>query len=1165
MDHPSVLLNVLQRSLDRIQQRKQRLVEKIFSWSQTIKYRLHANVSAQRIDGFSSGHQCNFRYRATPRPSDASATTPGGVGTGGEGEDEEPVGDDVSDAGRVQRSVGAEASCFYYQRLCNSRTSAALGSASALQLTKTRRANRCHASSAASSTSPWTGPVATLSTSRQQHHAASASTPLSALSTTRNSSDLPLWASDARLGSLDMRVTGASVAATLKAWTATAEMAVKAQGDLGEGGGSKGAENVSDVAEFQYGEVLEELEGEVSGWDDHADDECGTNALHAHYIDGMYELEPESSFDVLRAQGGAVDRPAAEVLSVYADGAASVQGAGSAGAGGGDARRGAADRLRLPGTAARRNCLLRQSPPVLLFPLRQGSRPYLSPQTLLRLLYLSFPDPRGQLPPHEHARRMQLRWGCTPAANASAVEGVGEEALRRTGGAGATDDGGGYGGNAGRGPDGAWTVAEGEGQPRSNVARSGPHPHSGSDDSSADFGGVPSSASAAASLTPRLTSSTYRVVSVIDNPFSRIGVEHLHYSFMINGPSSPASVVQLLVEESRRASTPGELETRTQRELVYRLQRQRWMEARAAATSAAAAAAASGDGEGGDDDGAQNIGDADTGGAAEAEARPRRREATSSSSHKHTKHTASTLGGHDAPRCTAESCGPDDRLLRRHQPPLSSRLRNVAEADEYFFEHDVSFRLDPDRFIESAPLTLHFFLRTPTHVVEEELIQPLRRQVKALRYRLLDRIVREAYRYGRCEIGGNRFMQLLAHGGSAVLASGTRLSTLTKKKAPSPGAGRWLGDDVDGNTGSSTSGEAPDDDEASSVPSRYTDDDKQLLHSLRGSAALSVWRYAANFQRQSLHTLRASSAGNSAPVSNPSPSDDKTRDHVLLPHDLVSIVELLHQPYDAFHGIPPQHGQSALSSASPGLSASLMTDADDTAPASTSGAGGGVRAGEENVDDDDDEFGVGMPSFLPQLLGWVHRAMGLDMSRGRSAAGRRTSRQHRLLRERLSLLQVAVRELLRRSGPRLTESFVNLISVEPEAAQLVETLSTRPSEFATSATTAPTDSSTSSSPQPPECLEQYNVTFLAVAYLFFNGTAEAYFRAHPLNRRRMQSLQRLDEAVRLSRKARLILLEATEEDYRVHYVDTIVHDATRRFCTFPRLCEPHESSQSFPA
>ncbi|KAG5487274.1 hypothetical protein LSCM4_07763 [Leishmania orientalis] len=242
-----------------------------------------------------------------------------------------------------------------------------------------------------------------------------------------------------------------------------------------------------------------------------------------------------------------------------------------------------------------------------------------------------------------------------------------------------------------------------------------------------------------------------------------------------------------------------------------------------------------------------------------------------------------------------------------------------------------------------------------------------------------------------------------------------------------------------------------------------------------------------------------------------------------------------------------------------------MTNADDTAPASTSGAGGGVRAGEENVDDEDDEFGVGMPSFLPQLLGWVHHAMGLDMSRGRSAAGGRTSRQHRLLSERLSLLQVAVRELLRLSGPRSTESFVNLISVEPEVAQLVETLSTRLSEFATSATTAPTDSFTSSSPQSPECLEQYNVTFLAVAYLFFNGTAEAYFRAHPLNPRRMQSLQRLDEAVRLSRKARLILLEATEEDYRAHYVDTIVHDATRRFCTFPRLCEPQESSQSFPA
>ncbi|KAG5485901.1 hypothetical protein CUR178_07495 [Leishmania enriettii] len=68
MDHPSVLLNVLQRSLDRIQQRKQRLVKKIFSWSRTIKYPLHANVSAQRIDGFSSGYQCNFRYRATQCP-----------------------------------------------------------------------------------------------------------------------------------------------------------------------------------------------------------------------------------------------------------------------------------------------------------------------------------------------------------------------------------------------------------------------------------------------------------------------------------------------------------------------------------------------------------------------------------------------------------------------------------------------------------------------------------------------------------------------------------------------------------------------------------------------------------------------------------------------------------------------------------------------------------------------------------------------------------------------------------------------------------------------------------------------------------------------------------------------------------------------------------------
>ncbi|CAG9568858.1 hypothetical protein LMJF_06_0630 [Leishmania major strain Friedlin] len=1160
LNRPSVLLDALQNSLHRVRHRRQLLVERIVSWSQRMTCRLHVNVSAQRIDALFSDHLGDARYQAMPHASGVTASAAGGGDTEEELEDEEAMGDDVViDAGLVQSGLSARTSYFYHQRLCSSHMSAALDSASALQCGKKKRRYRRNGPSAPMSL--LTEATATLSTPKlqPQQHTAPASPPPSVLSFTHDSAD-------ESCESLDVRVADASVAATLTTLATATAMASGAQGD---GGDSSGADNVSDDAEGED----EVLEDEASGLDDDADDEYGAHELSAQDIDGMRELESEEKvFVVRRADEGAAGRPTAEALSMYPDNGASVQGAGSA-CGGGDAsgsatgtqglsgtstaRSSATCGWCLLGTAAHRHYLLRQSPPVLLFPRKQGSRPYLFPQTLLRLAHLRFPKLRGPPPPHEHARPMRSRWGCMPVASSSTTEGVAGEPSMPCGGAAANGGGGGDSEDVRRGPNGAWAVAEGEGQPQGSSTRSGPRPHNGGDGSSVGAGAASSSASEAASPTLLPTPATYRVISVLDNPFSRIGVEHLHYDFLLSGPSSPMSTVQLLVEESRQASAPGELEACTHCESVYRLQRRQWMEARAKA--AEVTAAASSDGKVDSDDGAGGAGSADTDSATEAVSRQLSSEMTEFFSHRRPTHATGASGDHGEPRNTTDSHRLHDRLHRSRQHRLNSSVWTRAEAAETFFNHDASFRPDPDRFTESAPLTLEFFLRTPMHIIEEAIIAPLRQQVKTLHQRLLDAIVEEALRYGRCEISGQRYMQLLADGSNAVCANGTRQPALAKR-VTTPVAECSVEGALDAVTERSTSGGVLDDDETPAIPYGCTDDGKLLLHSLRHSAALSVWRLTADLQQQLLQALRASRARTSASASHPPSNDDEMREPIPLPRDLTSVVELLHQPHDVLHSSPPQFRSSSSSSCFSELSVLRTTDAADPATAPTSGAGS-TNAGEEDGDGDDD---AGTPFFLAHLFGWEHDAMGLDMSHGGSAARHQTFLQRRQLQERLSMLQVAVRALLKRSSPWSMDSFFQLISVEPGAALLVET-SPRPPEPA--ATTTPGDGSEPSpSPsKPPDCLGQYNASYLAVAYLFFNGTAEAYFRTHSLNQRRMHLLHRLDEAVRLSLRARLILLTATEEDYRARHVETAIQDAARRHCIFRRTRSSHEEKQSFPS
>ncbi|KAG5511193.1 hypothetical protein JKF63_07135 [Porcisia hertigi] len=1131
----SDLLDTLQDSLDCVRQWRQRLVEKVFSWGQIMKYRLHANVSAQRMGEFASGHLRDLRCQATGHLSHSTASTAGGADAEEGTRDEEgAIGDeDGGDDGLVQSPLDDNASCSSFKRLRGGRSSVALSSASAPHITERTRVRRRKGLPTAALTPPSAGETTPLSMSQQQQQPVPASPPPSSPSPTPNSAD-------------------ALAPDTLRALATSSPAASRAAED-DEAGEDPGEE---------HDEVLEDLKCETANLEgDDAGDVCGAHALGVQCEQCMYKSPTEegSSSTVRGAWGGGTEESTAETSSsTYTTDTASIRevksssdcgcavGKGAVGTRGLAGTRAAAspvsDRWRRQDTTARRQYLLRQSPPVLLFPRKQGSYPYFFPQTLLRLVHVRFPESRGQLSPHEHARRMQCRWGCIPLANTSSGEGAGAELPKLASDAPVMGNGGGGGGagTAGGELKGAWTASESGGQCQNSPTRSccGSHRRGHSDLRDA----APTPPSASTPNSPMW--STYRVVGLLDNPFSRIAVEHLQYDFLINGPSSPTSIVELLVEESKRASTPGELEIRAHREDAYRLRRRQWLESHAGVSEEAAPVNSREevDGAGGSDD---PIGSTEVG------LRHHPRETAPSSPQKHPHHATSRPSDRGEPWSTVDGRRLRNRFHQFHQRPLNSSDRPRDESEDFFFEHDISFRLDPVRFIESAPLTLNFFLRTPAHVVEEEVVQPLRQRVEALRRVLLDKIVSEAHRYGRCEFTSNRYMQLLTYGADAVYVNGTRQPALTNGwMAPTTMAHHSVGQAVDVGYKSSASYKALDDDGASTVPYGHTVDGKPLLLALRSSTALRVWRSAGDHQRQSLKALRASHTRTAASASATLSSAGETLKPIPLPHDLISVVELLHQPYDVHYSTSSHSQPPASSSSVPGRSVSI-TDAAYTPKALTSDYGDGHMGVGRGVDDD---LGAGLPFFPHPFLMRKHAAMSVNVSDARLAEGSHASLPHQRLHERTSMLQMALHELLKQPDPGSMNSFFQMISIDPEAALLVDPALTESFEFTTTTTTttAPNRGSASlpSPPRPPECLKQYNATYLAVTYLFFNGTAEAYFRTHFLNRRRLALLQRLDEAIRLARQARLILLTATEEDYRAQYVDAAIHDADRRFRMF---------------
>lgn len=1117
---PTMLLDVLQRSFDRIRRREQRLVEKIFSWGQIMKYRVHVNVSAQRIDEFSSDHLCEVRYHVylhSPQSMEgnggSAADTPasrweaGGrrgapptFWTGEQRGQSDEQGDDYDFDG-----LGRSGSCYYYQQLRNSRTTAALGSVSRLQRKAKRRSAILASASLdggdAQGGETREGDEEGLDTKAEvlrhvlHHH-------------DPNRTNVPRY-----------RKAPSDASATERS-----EGELRGDASTSLAGSADDDDDGSDIA----------LTGE---WPTHTDGGEDLHEVYVQYVDSIDELALEedehagSPSDRLNAASSARSEMEADLREITADAVSTVSDRDEKMGEEGSPRSSSSPRsvpgtpvnsLHLIGTAARRNYLLRQNPPVLLFPRKQGSRPYFFPQTLLQMVHLSFSGPRGQLPLQEHASRLRSRWGCAEAAqaplNASDEVSCSNAAARSCDG------------------------------DRSRGARITPNSTSSpppSSDASSTFTAVPEGASA--TMAPP-TPFTYRVVSALDNPFSRIGVEHLHYEFVISGPSSPTSVLQLLIEEARRVSTPGELEVRSHREALYRLQHRQWLEAQQKQRAAEAAkhkqarreeatrgatcridnasCAAPGTGESVLD--SFTLASDSTMGAGEEprevydrmpESELAQREyggvartwgermlaSTAKDLHSYLQQGTSTpltnssgpVGsngdGGDEAGDAASSSGPSERRSGATtmmgsaggsgEGGLTGTLGDEAEGEEYFFEHDISFRLDPDRFIENAPLTLHFFLRTPTHIVETEIIEPLQEHIRVLQRRLVEDILADVFQYARCHISGNRYVQLLRHGADAHYVNGSRVPVLHNAS----------------------------DDTPPPLPYAYTEDGLPLLRCMRSSAAVWVWRLAAEMQQQEVQHAsdhEEDDAKETAMEDDPQKGSTAAPHPVPLPRDAASYLELLHMPYDV-----------DLEWNTP---AELYTDG--------------------NFD----------PEDLPVLPGRFRRSRDASASAADLTDAQRAQQQNqRFTQERLLLMQLAFRELMKRSNSGSTESFFQLVAIDREAAMPVSEDDPSRTVYRTLPSSI---SSTSSLPVPgPEpvrprsCLSSYNTTYMAITYLFFNGTAERHFRGHPLNRRRVRLMQRLNEAIRLSRQARLILLTATEDDYRTQYLDSVIQDAARRF------------------
>ncbi|KPA83668.1 hypothetical protein ABB37_01927 [Leptomonas pyrrhocoris] len=1263
---PQALLDVLQRSLDRIRRRQQRLVEKIFSYGQMMKYRVHVNVSALRIDEFSSEHVCDVGYQVylrSPQAFDrgsASAREKGGVDSGdndgtqgrNRGVTRSFWSDDprnTADDTYAVEEGGLQPSCSYYQQLRLSSTAAALGSVSNLRRSLRRRT--APLTSMAATESSKCGARQRKASSQTEHREGredeeEAEAEDETLSAVMHANNPDIWSDDAaakRVGQLQAGTHAKQYGSSGDDEAAEEEGSADVVADapqhvIDASSSSTGAGALphrqpstdttapakADVAvahrTMDTKEGSEEEDDEALGescLDDvraPTDDGTDFREVYVQYIDGMDELAVEAE-----AAAGAVGvSPAAvpdngSVLTESENNAADVASPSEyvGSLHGGPPGTTAVNSLRLVGTAARRNYLLRQSPPVLLFPRKQGSRPYVFPQTLLQMVHLSFAGARGQVPPPEHARRLRHRWGCaaplSPDASANLSSGNATLYAR----AEPT--------NGGR-PSSSVLSSDSDGHnSRSSTSATAPAPRSTDSPFTTAFT-EPSSA-----MSPPTTSG-YRVVSLLDNPFSRLGVEHLHHDFVISGPSSPTAVLQLLVEEARRVSTPGELEARSLREAIYQQQHRQWRAAEERRRGTQRGSGTEGreeEEEDGKDDTTvdRRRVESDTAVDGGLPSHPMARAASASGSGATTgsstiaslPRNSSILGGPTAPNSspasattttvaadsdatpaqasqhdaqaevtqreygsypmswgerflagaardveaylvgssTVTASGPattstqaehnsggtswNGNATRSSVPRTphgrSSLTGDLAEedaeaAEEYFFEHDVAFRLDPDRVVESAPLTLHFFLRTPTHLADSEIIEPLKEHIRVLRRRLVEEIVADVYEHARCEISGNRFVQLLRYGATAEYVNGTRVARPVDKNSSNTNTNQPSGS----RSSSHAHNTAP-------VPYAYTTDGLPLLQCLRNSAAMWVWLTAAEMQ---LHDMKR--AGSSDDVDDDGVDRSATpaaaaaceaHNPLLLPRDAASFIELLRMPYNTT------------------LDPAALVEAEEEDRVYTETVPFYYRRFNRQRCSGDDGGGAAAGA-ASSLLANV------------TDAERAKLQEQRYTRERLFLMQVAFRELMKRSNLHVTDSFFQLFTIDREAAMKVPrsdasrvVYRTVPSSMK-SATALPVAATVAVRPQ--ACLPSFNNTYLAVMYLFFNGTAERYYRNHALNHRRVRLMQRLDEAVRLSRQARLILLTATEDDYRTQYLDSVIQDAARRYYTIQHINHHHRDA-----
>lgn len=758
-------------------------------------------------------------------------------------------------------------------------------------------------------------------------------------------------------------------------------------------------------------------------------------------------------------------------------------------------------------STARLNFMLRQTPPLLLFPRKQGSRPFLFPQTQLRLVPLTTLSTGEQPTPAAFRQQLMQHWG-SGAEEDDVDLSIPTVSTRETG------------------------AASRESRRADTAAAP---PEKSSTVAGTDVAGLSASASGIAAP------SRFRVLSLFDTPFSRVAAQYLHHEYMIHGPSSPKVALRLLVEESRRVSAEGELAYRTRREELYQLHRQEWLrehshrwapirhegsngamglDMRGSTLSAAQVSA----GERAtsapltadhlmtlpeyESLGAilamepsfltefseRSSADAETtapdssisAGATEAET-----EAVSLETVAEFPTAASVLGSGRAP--SSEAATPVVTADGDIHAPTTSTGATMTTAptasaaddgsngtdEDYFFLHDAAIRLDPQRFAENTPLSLHFFLRTPPKVVEEEIIVPLRQRVVDLRKELLGRIVADARRYGNCAVASTHFAVAFNRLLIAGLVGDTDGSTLPSLFRPV--VLRSLLDNM------------PLTQPRNASLTEDNGDDAALLAVLQNSCAMSFW--ASTIKRHPRWKQL----------------DNATATRLLSPQLLLQLLLNRTLPSPLFADVPPM----------------------------------------------DNAVVPGAPPVVAQDN---HDARSRSNSRDSSAesgdtAERYAARRRLALQDRAVLFQLAWRELHR----HWRFSFFRLLFVSAAVVEEAVPPSSQADDCSILNGTSPCGAGTGKDDTFPagdaaaggeaaralRCAEHTD-EYIAVMYLFTNRTADSYYHLHEMNRQRFRLRWRLDSVLQLARQARFLLQTATEEDHREQHLHTILQDSKQR-------------------